>query len=129
MGVERGASTEGPFVSWVRKVSSCVAQLINGFVWCNHEYPKTELDRSTEVMRNLISWDVPQGKRTFWLVYLKMRSEEDVVPSNNVRRSGFLRFSILRLFSSTHRESMKQSVEPKSMGVGMLLRVSVFKLT
>jgi hypothetical protein len=57
-----------------------------------------------------------------------MRLEDVEEPSNCVRCSGVLRFSILRLLSMAKRESMKQSVEPESMRVQMFLRVSEYRL-
>jgi hypothetical protein len=57
-----------------------------------------------------------------------MRPEDVEEPLNSMRHSGVLRFSILRLLSMVKRESMKQLVEPESMRVWIVLRVSEYRL-
>ena len=50
---ERNASLFEAIGGDERNVSWCVTQLIVGFCWCNHEYPRTAaVDRSSVVIRN-----------------------------------------------------------------------------
>ena len=45
-----------------QNVSLCVTQLIVGFYWCNHKYPRTAcVEWSREVRRNWMVWHVEHG--------------------------------------------------------------------
>ena len=103
------ASAGGKLASAERNVISWVTQSIDGLCRRNHENPRTaEAESSSEVRRKRTECCAPQGRRTRRVVYWIMSPWVAVEPSNSDRRSGFLRFSSLKLLEIANRKSIKQ---------------------